>query len=113
MEKELKKLLCPLCGGDGRSGWRYCTRYGARICMTCCRKCKYFTEFSGLFRCDFHGIPDQMVKDIEALQADLSKVEGLIKSTTGEDKKKMEQEKRRITARIKTKERILQGYDNR
>lgn len=54
-----------------------------------------------------------MVKDIEALQSDLSKVEGLIKSTTGEDKKKMEKEKRRIAARIKTKERILQGYVNR
>lgn len=81
--------------------------------MTCCRQCKYFTEFSGLFRCDYHGIPDQMVKDIEALQSDLSKVEDLIKSTTGEEKEKMESERRRIRTRIKTKERILQGYVNR
>lgn len=113
MEKELKKLVCPLCGGEGRSGWRYCTRYGARICMTCCRQCKYFTEFSGLFRCDYHGIPDQMIKDIEDLQADLTKVEDVMESAIGEEKKKMESEIRRIITRIKTKERILQDYDNR
>lgn len=36
-----------------------------------------------------------------------------MESAIGEEKKKMESEIRRIITRIKTKERILQDYDNR
>ena len=86
--------------------------HGQMICMKCCRRCDYYSDFSGLFKCAF---PDgtstgKMQSDIDDLYTELRKVDADIGRSIGEEKEKMEIERRRLKTRIKTKERILQGY---
>lgn len=80
--------------------------------MHCCRRCEYYSDFSGLFKCTFPGgsSTGKMQNDIEDLYTELRKVDADIGRSIGEEKEKMEIERRRLKTRIKTKERILQGY---